>query len=65
MLKYANMANSNGTQKGIPFHKFKDEKFVQENKDLMRGTFDKIISDPKSDKKMKKFAKNVRRVGLK
>lgn len=65
MLKFTNMNINNGKQKGIPFHKWKDEKVVKEKKNLMRGTFDEILSDPKSDKQTKKFAKNIIRVGLK
>jgi hypothetical protein len=65
MLKYANMKNNVGTNKGIPFHQWKKEETIQKNKTFLKHFFDKIISDPSKDKKIKQLAKNIKRVGLK
>lgn len=59
------MANEFGTEKGIPFNKWKDEEVVQKNKDFLKRAFDKMISEPSKNEKYKKFIKNIRRVGLK
>jgi hypothetical protein len=59
------MENNVGTEKGIPFNKWKDNEFVKKHKDLLKNAFDKIISEPSKNEKYKKFVKNIRRVGLK
>ena len=54
-----------GTEKGIPFHKWKDNEFVKKHKGILRDVVNKITSEPSNDEKYKKFAKNIKRVGLK
>lgn len=53
-----------GKEKGIPFNKWKDEEIVKKHKSLLKEVYDGMISDLKSNKKTKKYAQDVKRVGL-
>ncbi len=42
-------------QKGIPRNKWKDEEFIKNNRPLATEAFDRVISDPNTDEKSRKF----------
>ena len=57
------MKNNTGKNKGMnPINKWYKGDDVKESVDALKGTANNMLSNPNTDKKMKKFAKGMKRV---
>jgi len=65
MVKYASMKNDTGTHKGIPRNKWNNLKVTEKQKDFLKHSLEKMMSNPNTDEKTKKLIKDIMRFGLK